>query len=95
MAEPVPGAGATPPPGTPAPDRPPRRGRRGSRGGRNRSRSGPPAGPPTEGDGTPPELPDRLSEGTPSPEAAERALVRRKPQIGDTRPAPRARRRRG
>jgi len=34
-----------------------------------------------------PELPDRLTEGRPSAEAAERALVRR-PQIGDTRPAP-------
>lgn len=34
-----------------------------------------------------PELPDRMREGRPSPEAAERALVRR-PQIGDTRPAP-------
>ena len=34
-----------------------------------------------------PELPERLSEGRVSPEAAEAALVRR-PQIGDTRPAP-------
>ena len=34
-----------------------------------------------------PELPDRMTENRPSPEAAERALVR-KPQIGDTRPAP-------
>jgi ribonuclease E len=34
-----------------------------------------------------PELPDRMREGRPSAEAAERALVRR-PQIGDTRPAP-------
>ena len=34
-----------------------------------------------------PELPEPLREGRPSPEAAERALVR-KPQIGDTRPAP-------
>jgi ribonuclease E len=40
---------------------------------------------PTNGDQ--PELPDRLSEGRAAPEAAERALVRR-PQIGDTRPAP-------
>ncbi|HQZ34936.1 MAG TPA: Rne/Rng family ribonuclease [Ilumatobacteraceae bacterium] len=32
------------------------------------------------------ELPDRLTEGRPSPEAAEKALVRR-PQIGDTRPS--------
>ena len=35
-----------------------------------------------------PELPERASEGKPSAEAAESALVRR-PQIGDTRPAPR------
>ena len=34
-----------------------------------------------------PELPERISEGRPSAEAAERALVRR-PQIGDTRPGP-------
>ena len=34
-----------------------------------------------------PELPERPIEGRPSVEAAERALVR-KPQIGDTRPAP-------
>ena len=35
----------------------------------------------------PAELPERIGEGRPSPEAAEQALVRR-PQIGDTRPAP-------
>jgi ribonuclease E len=34
-----------------------------------------------------PELPDRMSENRPSAEAADRATVRR-PQIGDTRPAP-------
>jgi ribonuclease E len=33
------------------------------------------------------ELPESMREGRPSPEAAEQALVRR-PQIGDTRPAP-------
>ncbi len=38
------------------------------------------------GDGDP-ELPKRISEGRPSIAAAERSLVR-KPQIGDTRPAP-------
>jgi ribonuclease E len=32
------------------------------------------------------EMPERMSEGRPSPEAAEKALVRR-PQIGDTRPS--------
>ncbi len=35
----------------------------------------------------PSELPERISEGRPSAQAAEAALVRR-PQIGDTRPAP-------
>jgi ribonuclease E len=35
----------------------------------------------------PVELPERITEGRPSAEAAEAALVRR-PQIGDTRPAP-------
>jgi ribonuclease E len=38
-------------------------------------------------DAAPAELPERIGEGRPSPEAAEQALVRR-PQIGDTRPAP-------
>ena len=37
--------------------------------------------------GDDPELPKRMTEGRPSIAAAERALVR-KPQIGDTRPAP-------
>ena len=36
---------------------------------------------------TRPELPERIGEGRPSVEASESALVRR-PQIGDTRPAP-------
>src|SRR4051794_27349962 len=71
--------------------------RRGSRGGRNRSRA-PRA--PGEGGGDdgelgspdlerqPDELPDRPFEGRPQdPAVAERALVR-KPQIGDSRPAP-------
>src|SRR6478609_10750477 len=56
--------------------------RRGSRGGRGRSRS--PAerlatSPPADNDDRHPELPDPPNEGRPSPEAAERALVR-KPQ---------------
>ncbi len=38
-------------------------------------------------DGADPELPKRIGEGRPSAAAAEKALVR-KPQIGDTRPAP-------
>jgi ribonuclease E len=38
-------------------------------------------------DGDDPELPKRMTEGRPSVDAADRALVR-KPQIGDTRPAP-------
>jgi ribonuclease E len=36
----------------------------------------------------PDDLPDRIRENAPSAEAAERALVRRKPRIGDTMPAP-------
>jgi ribonuclease E len=44
---------------------------------------------PAEGAGENPELPERIGEGRPSPEAAETALVR-KPRIGDTRPAPAA-----
>jgi ribonuclease E len=39
------------------------------------------------GGANPSELPERLSEGRPSPEAAARAVVQR-PKIGDTRPAP-------
>ena len=39
------------------------------------------------GDDVNPEMPKRMGEGRPSGAAAERALVR-KPQIGDTRPAP-------
>jgi len=59
--------------------------RRGSRGGQRR-RGG--AGSVDSPDGAEtPELPEPLREGRPSLEAAERALVR-KPQIGDTRPAP-------
>jgi ribonuclease E len=63
----------------------PRR-RRGSRGGRNRNRPRP-AKAGNGADDDRPELPERPNEGRPSVEAAERALVR-KPQIGDTRPAP-------
>jgi ribonuclease E len=54
------------------------------------SPSGPaPASVPRRGTVGPdqPELPDRIHEGRATGEAAERALVR-KPQIGDTRPAP-------
>src|SRR5215211_528275 len=62
----------------------PRKRRRGSRGGQRRRRpDGPPAGDADDA----PELPEPLRENRPSAEAAERALVR-KPQIGDTRPAP-------
>src|SRR5712691_4870265 len=64
--------------------------RRGSRGGRNRKR--PPAGAvseetPADDADLRPDLPERISENRPSAEAADRALVR-KPQIGDSRPAP-------
>src|SRR5947207_1295031 len=71
-----------------APPHKPRR--RGSRGGRNRKRpaSGAAAEETPADDADPrPDLPERISENRPSAEAAERALVR-KPQIGDSRPAP-------
>ncbi|MFZ9852345.1 MAG: Rne/Rng family ribonuclease [Ilumatobacteraceae bacterium] len=66
--------------------------RRGSRGGRNRSRSGRP-GAGGQGDANRPsndnevELPERAREGRPDAAAGADAVVRR-PQIGDTRPAP-------
>jgi ribonuclease E len=61
-----------------------RKRRRGSRGGQRRRKSdGAPGGEADEA----PELPEPMRENRPSVEAAERALVR-KPQIGDTRPAP-------
>ena len=66
--------------------------RRGSRGGRNRQRSNADAanrGPQDDEDDEVPELPDRPMEGQiHDPEVAERVLVPRKPQIGDTMPAP-------
>jgi len=81
----------------------PKKRRRGSRGGKNRKRSATGGGPSGDdlddlddldddddavdhADGHP-ELPERISEGRPSAAAADKALVRR-PQIGDTRPAP-------
>ena len=72
--------------------------RRGTRGGRGRSRASGPG--PDEGSGSDsddgavsseasnPELPEKASQGRPKdPAVAERALVKR-PQIGDSRPAP-------
>ncbi len=68
-----------------------RKRRRGSRGGQRRRRpdGAPATGAEPDGDGASdgPELPEPMREGRATPEAAERALVR-KPQIGDTRPAP-------
>jgi ribonuclease E len=72
-----------------------RKRRRGSRGGQRRRKpmSASAVAPSVDGDEAAaadverPELPEPLREGRVSPEAAERALVR-KPQIGDTRPAP-------
>jgi ribonuclease E len=74
--------------------------RRGSRGGQNRRGSGRgPNGEASSGEGSSGdvedasddpndiELPEPMSEGRPSVEAAERALVR-KPRIGDTMPMP-------
>ncbi len=66
----------------------PKRRRRGTRGGRGRNRTRVTTATDVAEDGTEPELPDRPIEGkVRSPEVAERVLVRR-PQIGDTRPAP-------
>jgi ribonuclease E len=72
-----------------------RKRRRGSRGGQRRRKPMTTAsavepsedGEQAAADTDRPELPEPRSEGRISPEAAERALVR-KPQIGDTRPAP-------
>jgi ribonuclease E len=72
-----------------------RKRRRGSRGGQRRRKPMTAAstvepsddGEQAAADADRPELPEPRSEGRVSPEAAERALVR-KPQIGDTRPAP-------
>ncbi len=78
-----------------------RKRRRGTRGGQRRRKPGSTAGgtggasgaggngdeASRSDDDEQPELPEPLREGRPSAEAAERALVR-KPQIGDTRPAP-------
>ena len=72
----------------------PRR-RRGSRGGRNRNRSGggSSGGGSSEDaasapDRQPDELPKRLSEDRPTDAAAAGEALVRKPQIGDSRPAP-------
>jgi ribonuclease E len=74
-----------------------RKRRRGSRGGQRRRKplNASAATPSADGDGASadpgsaerPEMPRPLREGRVSPEVAEKALVR-KPQIGDTRPAP-------
>ena len=66
-----------------------RKRRRGSRGGQGRRKPQEVSGPLAVGDAEPAELPEPLREGRASVEAAERALVR-KPQIGDTRPAPKS-----
>ena len=65
-----------------------RKRRRGTRGGqRRRKPEGATAEAPPVADAETPELPEPMREGRVSAEAAERSLVR-KPQIGDTRPAP-------
>jgi ribonuclease E len=70
--------------------------RRGSRGGQRRRSSGGQGDQPrssSQESGAPDqdpsdvELPERINEGRPSPEAAEKALVK-KPKIGDTMPVP-------
>jgi ribonuclease E len=75
-----------------APPRTPAKRRRGSRGGRNRVATNRPRAiddvEDVEDDGEQPELPERPIEGRiQDPVVAEQALVR-KPQIGDSRPAP-------
>ena len=75
-----------------APPRTPAKRRRGSRGGRNRVAANRPRPiedvADLEDDGEQPELPERPIEGRiQDPAVAEQALVR-KPQIGDSRPAP-------
>src|SRR4249920_2813686 len=102
MSEPMPSDAIVPPPpeaagpdatasGDGAPPTPARKKRRrGSRGGRNRPR---PASDPNarveSDDDAEPELPDRPFEGQiHDPAVAERVLVPRKPQIGDSMPAP-------
>ncbi len=96
------GAADTKPPGDGTQSRSRNRRRRGSRGGRSRSpgttgtgdavsgtdEAGGGPDPGLDPSKLPEDLPDRHRENRPSPEAAERALVRRKPQIGDTIPAP-------
>src|SRR3954451_22359108 len=75
--------------------------RRGSRGGRGRKKpaseetakasggASATASVPAEDGDRQPDLPDRISENRPSPDAAARALIP-KPKIGDRRPAPAA-----
>ncbi|MDQ3738198.1 MAG: Rne/Rng family ribonuclease [Actinomycetota bacterium] len=85
--------GATSPPSHPGDDGTDgsgngRRRRRGNRGGQRR-RKGKAVGNGDADDSRPDdiELPERIGEGRPSAEAGDRATVR-KPQIGDTMPAP-------
>ena len=94
MSETTPNTSPSPDAGRPpSPDgaTAPKKRRRGSRGGRNRNaaaRAARAAAASSAGeDRRPDDLPERISEGRPSAEAAERALVR-KPKIGDSRPAP-------
>ena len=91
MSELFPDGFPVPPDGQPvadgaAPPRTPSKRRRGSRGGRNRAATNRPLA--VEDDDEQPELPERPIEGRiQDPVVAEQALVR-KPQIGDSRPAP-------
>jgi ribonuclease E len=94
MSELFPDGIPVPPDGQPvadgaAPPRTPAKRRRGSRGGRNRVATNRPRPvEDLEDDGEQPELPERPIEGRiQDPAVAEQALVR-KPQIGDSRPAP-------
>ncbi|MGK0274856.1 MAG: ribonuclease E [Ilumatobacter sp.] len=70
----------------PSAEPPAKQRQRGSRGGQNRKPAGQRSDNTSESnDKNDVEIPDRIREGKPSAEAAERGLVR-KPKIGDTRP---------
>ena len=70
----------------PSADQPAKQRQRGSRGGQNRKPAAQRSDSTSESnDKNDVEIPERIREGRPSAEAAERGLVR-KPKIGDTRP---------
>ncbi|MBW3580912.1 MAG: Rne/Rng family ribonuclease [Actinobacteria bacterium] len=93
MSEPAPeGTRATPPPENPSAPPPPPEDLPAPRpdavGLSDPAASHRGSSPPEEATAPPAELPEHARENEPSSPAAERALVRRRPKIGDTRPAP-------